>query len=156
MARLKDHGELEVGLSWWSLAWLPYRFELFTSCTPTFGLDDGLWRELTTPGGPAYHHLWAPLLAFELAGNALIILVGFIALLLLLRESKYTPTFAIAWLGLMAGIVALDYFISDLIPAVAEQADTESLKELWRSATFAAVWIPYFLVSKRVRATFVK
>src|SRR5881397_2861005 len=76
----------------------PFRMGYFmlTQLWPIF--RDGHWEELTTAGSPVYHHLWAPLIVFEVVTNLMIIGIGIATLVLLLRKSKRTPAFAIAWL----------------------------------------------------------
>jgi hypothetical protein len=119
-------------------------------------VEDDTWAELTTDGGSAYDPMWAPLLVFEAAGNAIMIALGVVTLVFLLKESKHTPAVAIIWLGLTFGFFGVDYLIAGLIPTVAAQLDASSLREVVRTAISAAIWIPYFLVSKRVKTTLVK
>jgi len=127
---------------------------LATAHLPLF--RDGGWSELTTVGTAAYHHLWAPLLIFEIVGNVGSIVLAVVTLVLLVKRSRHTPLLAIAWLSWTAGFVAIDFIVADFIPAVAAQADPDSTKELIRSLVAAGIWIPYFLISKRVKATFVE
>jgi Protein of unknown function (DUF2569) len=126
---------------------------LMTTYVPIF--RDGSWSQLTTPGMPAYHALWAPVLSFEIVGNMLILVLALVTLFCLIRKSRKTPKMAIALYGWAAVFVVIDSFVGNLIPAVAAQSDPASVKELMRSLIGAAIWIPYFLVSKRVKATFV-
>ena len=117
---------------------------------------DGLWAKLTTAGSAAYHPLWKPLLIFEVGGNLVCIALGLVTLVLLLMRSTRTPSWAISWYSWAAVFVLADFFLADLIPYIAAHPDPESAKELARSLFAAGVWIPYFLVSKRVQATFVR
>jgi hypothetical protein len=116
---------------------------------------DGTWEVLTTPGSEAYHPLWAPLVIFEIIGNLGVIALAVVTLWHLVRKSRHTPKLAIIWLAWTAIFIAVDFFAADLIPAVAAESDPGSDRELVRSLVSAAIWIPYFLVSKRVKATFV-
>jgi hypothetical protein len=116
---------------------------------------DGAWPILTTPGTGSYHVLWGPLIVFEIIGNTGSIVLALVVLWFLFRKSRSTPRLAITWLIWNTAFVVIDYFAADLIPVVAAQADPNSVKELMRSVLAAAIWIPYFLVSKRVKATFV-
>lgn len=117
---------------------------------------EGVWAQLTTPGEPAYHALWAPVLIFEIIGNVGSIVLAVATLVVLFKRSKYTPRLAIAWLAWTSSAVIIDFIVIDFIPVVAAQTDPQSVRDLVRSIFSAAIWIPYFLVSRRVAATFVE
>jgi hypothetical protein len=119
-------------------------------------IQNGGWQVLTTPGTDAYHPLWEPLLVFEILANLGSIALAIATLGYLKRKSRQTPKLAIIWLAWTTTFVVIDFFVADLIPAVAAQNDVDSQKELVRSIVGACIWIPYFLVSKRVKATFVE
>ena len=116
---------------------------------------DGTWQGLTTPDSPAYNPMWQHLIVFELVGNIVIVAMATLALALLVVRSSYAPKFAIVFLLTSLAVVAAGYFIAGQIPAVAGQGtDYESLAELFRSFMAMLIWVPYFLLSKRVKATF--
>jgi hypothetical protein len=129
-------------------------YVLLTTYWPVF--RDRKWQMLTTPESPAYHHLWGPLIAYETIGSLIGLVLALTTLVMLLRKSKNTPSFAIGWFAYAAVFGVVDYFFADLIPYVAQHPDPDGIKELARGLVAAAIWIPYFLVSKRVKATFVK
>jgi len=114
------------------------------------------WAQLTTPGTSAYHHLWAPAITFEVIGSMISLALAVISLFLLFRKSKRTPVLVIAWLAWGVIFNVVDYLVSKNIPALAQQTNPGVPIEIWQSLGSAAIWIPYFLMSERVKATFVR
>ena len=82
-------------------------------------------------------------------------LVAAIVLLVLFFKKNYRFPKLIVWFfALNVAFGVIDFFLGGLIPAVAAEPDTFSMKELIRGVVGAAIWIPYFLKSVRVRNTF--
>ena len=117
---------------------------------------DGRWNVLTTPGSGAYNPLWVALIIFECVGNAVFVIFSIVLLVFFFRKSRLLPKLIISYIILNVLFVAGDFSLANLIPAVAEQSDPQDAKELARAIIGAIVWIPYFLVSKRVEQTFVR
>jgi hypothetical protein len=140
-----------IGLFIWPLRLLLLCYKTYM---PIF--QNNYWEALTTPGTVSYHGLWAPLLVFEISGNAVFFVFCIVLIALFFRKSPLFPRLYITCLALNVVFVTGDFFFSDLIPAVAAESDTESVRELIRSIVGAAIWIPYMLVSARVKNTFVK
>lgn len=127
---------------------------LLTIHVPIF--TEGTWGALTTPGNPAYHQLWAPLLMYEVVGNVLFVAASIILLVMLFTKHHLFPKWMIIFYISNLAFVGIDFFAGDLIPVVAAATDMESVKELIRSVIGVAIWVPYFIKSRRVRNTFSK
>jgi len=117
---------------------------------------DGYWPVLTTPGTEAYHPLWKPLLTFEIVGNSLFILANLALIFFFFTKHWRFPTLYVTMLVLNVIFVVSDFFMGNAIPLVAASKDTQALREMARTIIAAAIWIPYFLRSRRVKNTFVK
>jgi hypothetical protein len=132
----------------------PFRIAiiLFTTYVPIFTGET--WSLLTTPGSAAYNWVWKPILLFELFGNLIFLLWAVVLLVLLFAHKRIFPMTMIAFYLANLLFVGLDFVIASGIPVVASQPDTGSVVELIKSILVCAVWIPYFLISERVKATF--
>lgn len=126
--------------------------ELILGFIPIF--TDGTWEILTTSGNEAYHKLWAPVLVFETIGN-----LGFLAFsvyLLFLFFSKHykLPNGIILFYLLNFAFLVFDYMLVIQIPAIAEFDHSDLIRDIARMGFTAAVWVPYFMKSERVKNTF--
>lgn len=126
---------------------------LVVDLLPAFSKDG--WALLTTPGTPVYHPLNAPILIFELVGNSLL-LVGALTLAVeFFRKRKRVPLMIVVFLLFALLFYVGDYFAAHLLAAVASQSESEPVLDLAIAALACGILVWYFLVSKRVKGTFV-
>ncbi|MFO1418348.1 MAG: DUF2569 domain-containing protein [Methylotetracoccus sp.] len=126
---------------------------LLSSGWPLFFSE--LWSTLTSPGSEYYHPLWATVLVVEALGNVGILLLSVVTLWHLMRKSRHTPAFAITWFAWGAAFTLIEFLATYQIPALSAPPDVESMGHLIRTLAITAIWIQYFRVSMRVKATFV-
>jgi|LakMenEpi03Aug12_release.lakeMendotaPanAssembly.Ray.scaffolds.fasta_scaffold1375763_1 hypothetical protein len=113
------------------------------------------WSRLTTPGTEDYHPLWAPVLVGELGLNIFFAIFAIIVLILLFKKNRYLPKLIIIFYISNLILMGIMFYIANLIPIVAQTPDPESVGEITRAIIGATIWVPYFLISKRVKNTFV-
>ena len=116
-----------------------------------------VWERLTTPESIAYHPYWKPVLLFELGSSSIILGLNAVAVALFFRKHSAFPKFIVIVIPIIFILILLGYYVSGLIPAVAESPDY-SKQTSFVIVRFVAlhVWIPYFLLSERVKKTFVR
>lgn len=114
------------------------------------------WVVLTTPGTRAYHPLWAPVIIGETILNVLLLTVALVAVYLFFKKRRAFPGVAIGFLAAGLTVVILDLVVLQTIPAARAQIGVSEMGDVARAGLGAAIWIPYFIRSKRVRATFVR
>lgn len=125
---------------------------IFRNLVPIFTTT--AWRVLTTPGSPAYHRLWAPVIIFELLINIVFISMEALLLIWFFTKSRRFPAAMIVYLFTVFVLVGIDYFLAQTIPAVAAQDNSEGRLAFMRAGLVCAIWMPYMLKSKRVKGTF--
>ncbi|RZA31774.1 MAG: DUF2569 domain-containing protein [Lysobacteraceae bacterium] len=119
--------------------------------------SEGIWVDLTHQSSDFYMPGFAGVAGFSIANNAVLLLVGLLTLYLFLRKSRYAPRVAITWFAIGLVFAVLDIILLRQVPPLAaEVTGLDTFEAVAGPALRAAIWIPYFFVSKRVRATFVR
>jgi hypothetical protein len=129
-------------------------YYLITFCLQIF--TDGTWETITTPGNDAYHPLLGGFIYFNIAGGFIFLALTAITLMHLILRSRHTKKIAIAYFLLSSVFITLIYFIPSIISLPTGQNDPDLRRELVGSLIRSAIFIPYFLLSRRVKLTLVK
>lgn len=129
-----------------SLTLAPTYFPLFTGSA---------WHRPTTEGSPLYHPLVAPLLIFEVVGNLLFVGAAIVLLVFIFSKHPLLPKMMIGFYILNFIFISLDGALASFTPIFAN-AMPILMRELTHCIISSAIWIPYFLRSRRVKNTFVE
>jgi hypothetical protein len=116
---------------------------------------DGYWEIITTPGNEAYHPFWAPFILSEIIVSSALILVSLYLLYLFFTAKKHFPTWYIGVSLFSLSFILADAWWLTLILPEEPMLDSGTTMEITLALLSCSIWIPYMLVSKRVKATFV-
>ncbi len=115
----------------------------------------GTWEALTTQGSDVYNPLWAPILLGEIVINIGLISVWIYMGYLFIKRKRIFPNWYISIAVFSLVYIIADSFAVKLVLPNEPVFDPDTVKELSRSLVMVIIWVPYMLVSKRVRATFI-
>lgn len=132
---------------------------LYSDVLPALGAD--IWPVLTTPGSAVYHASWAPYLIAAVVLNCVVLLGALTLLVLGFGKRKVFPLGMVAFYVLCVVAMSLDVwaaegFLAEAMPAEAAEMKPEAWRDFVRTITTGLLWSAYFLVSKRVKNTFVR
>lgn len=118
--------------------------------------SSGSWAALTTPGAEAYNPLWSPVLVGEMVINGGLVLAWIFIAFLFFSKKTVFPKWYIGILLFTQVFILIDALVIKILLPNEPVFDPETIKEVGRSLVVTLIWVPYILVSKRVKATFVK
>jgi multisubunit Na+/H+ antiporter MnhC subunit len=134
----------------------PIRLALLLATTYPPIFQSGTWDKLTSIGSDVYHPLWAPVLITEIVVNIALILTFVYLIYLFFAKHRWFPRLYIGVAVFSPIFILLDAWAGSVVVPDDEVLDPRTLKELVRALIAGAIWVPYMLVSQRVKATFVR
>jgi hypothetical protein len=118
-------------------------------------LNPDVLKTLSDPASDNYSAMWVPTMVFESVTSILMFAFTlWLAYLFFFRKSPRVPRLFIVLLAAQLIIQVIDWVLTKNLPLPAEQSGNGFVSSLGRSIINAAIWIPYFLWSIRVRNTF--
>lgn len=119
-------------------------------------LEPATWHAITTPGTRAYHPLFGTLIVGELVVNAALFIWAAVLLYLFFAERRSFPTMMSMFLITRVLFQAADLALALVIPITAARIGPEVYGALAAGILVALIWVPYFIRSCRVEATFTR
>jgi len=131
---------------------------IITMVAPIYSelFSTGSWEILTTPGSEAYNSLWAPILIGEILINAAFVLTWLYIAFLFFSKKAAFPKWYISILLCTLAFILMDAFSIKAVMPSEPVFDPDTIKTLSQTLISIIIWVPYMLVSKRVKATFIK
>lgn len=119
-------------------------------------LGGTIWVRLTTPGSPVYHPYWKIAIIYGAITGCFYVVMNMVTLILFFGRRRLFPKFTIVLIPSIFILSLAGYYFVGLIPGVADRpAHTSNGHFLIIKFVALHIWIPYLLVSKRVKQTFV-
>jgi len=125
---------------------------------PTYSeiFSNGSWELLTTSGTEVYNPFWGPILIGEISINGVLVIAWLFIAFLFFTKKKAFSKWYIGILLFTLAFILIDALAIKLVMPNEPVFDPGTIKEFGRSLIVTLIWVPYMLVSKRVKATFVK
>lgn len=110
---------------------------------------------LTTPGTAGYNPLWMPYLIFESTANVGLVIAWLYIAVQFFRKKRRFPALYVKIIVATFVFQLVDAFSIMTILPDGKALDSDTIKEIGRTVFSACIWIPYLLISKRAKVTFV-
>jgi hypothetical protein len=113
-----------------------------------------VWQRLTSPDSAAFNRHYALIAPLELIVYLTLLTYSVLLLALFFRRSYLFPRAISGYF--IAMIAASIFMIVDATMLQPDQPHLDAYTSLFQAVAAAAIWIPYFRVSRRVKLTFVR
>ncbi|OPX46291.1 hypothetical protein CLHUN_01070 [Ruminiclostridium hungatei] len=116
-----------------------------------------LLAQLSSPDNKLYSALWKPMIFFELIGNILLLGLSVLLIILFFQKKKQFPKAYIGMMLINVLIMLIDLILLYQIQrTLTVDLNITATSQLITAIITSAIWIPYMLISKRVKNTFTR
>ena len=118
-------------------------------------LDLDIWNAVTTEGDESYHLLWGPAILGGVMWDLFLLPLELLQIVLYIQLRTSLPKLLIVEFIILLAEGVIFGVVYQILPGVDEGAKAEWFAVFVSGLLAAMIWIPYLLVSRRVRNTFV-
>jgi hypothetical protein len=155
-----DSEALEIGgwliLFGIGLVFSPFKmlFDLYHA--PSY-MNDVIWSSLFDFNNSSKHMLLGIVMVVELIFNCFQLVFLTLILVLFFKRRTLFPPFAIAFYVMTLAFLIADTWVVSLLSSTKEtfEDQKDTIKDITRGILSAVIWVPYLLLSKRVKQTFI-
>lgn len=118
--------------------------------------EEGTWAAMTTEGSEGYTPYLGPVLIGEIVFHSAIFIASLCLVYLFFTKRYLFPKFYMYVVAASLMFIPLDAWVVKKIFPGEAMFDLETTKQFMGTLIGGAIWIPYMLLSMRVKATFVE
>ena len=118
--------------------------------------QDGSWTAIMSGEVDSRYPGFKATLLFEAAANAMLFAAYLVLIALFFMKKRLFPKLYIFTLAVnVLFLIGDNYLWSRILPPELAPDNSDDIKEIAKMMIRACIWIPYMLISKRVKATFI-
>lgn len=114
------------------------------------------WNVLTNPNSKSYIPYFVELVTGEMLANALMFIASLWLAVLFFTKHRWFARVYIVYVLVSALILVIDTYLVSIVLPDMPIWDEETVRGFFRSAIAICIWVPYMLVSRRVKNTFIR
>ena len=115
----------------------------------------GPWQFISNRDSEGFNALWSGLYVFEILINSFFVVYSAFLTILLIGRRTIFPNHYIAFRLINITMLIIHLVLSYQIDSIYFEFDNSAYNEITKTVIGSAIWIPYILLSKRVKSTFV-
>ncbi len=125
-------------------------------CLMPFLSETPGWDGLMTPGSQYYNPLYVVAMLVEFVLYSLLFLLAIFSNVAYFKKRRVFPLLWIIILIAQPILLVADSVAMSFLWTDAEMFDVKAVNQIIRKSAMVLIWVPYLLISKRVKQTFVR
>lgn len=153
-AKIKKQGGIVV------LATISYILSIYLSFNSVKSMIypfsfDTRWQEISNLAISSYNKQWVNFVYFTQIANILVLIMSIILIVLFTKQSKYITNALIIFFMFRIVILTLTFYFQTVIKGPATPQVLEIASYILRALVIPGLWIPYLMLSEKIRETFI-